>query len=227
MKKPIKLRTQFTLIELLVVIAIITILAAMLLPALTKARNQAKTTSCMNNCKQLMTAIIAYDDTTGQVPGNQGSISWWQQLAEANQIPSRPGNISSWWTPYGITKCPASTSYGAYNLLDSSMNLSGTEKERYKFKSLKQFVLPSQKVLIGDGYALNGALGVYCQWYVDTSGQELNMNQHRFSARHGNLSFNVGYADGHVRTKRYVGTGIYDPGSFAHFSYSPPCGQYR
>lgn len=64
-------KRAFTLIELLVVIAIIAILAAMLLPALAKARAQGLRAQCINNHKQLaLTWILYQDDHDGRLPAN-------------------------------------------------------------------------------------------------------------------------------------------------------------
>jgi prepilin-type N-terminal cleavage/methylation domain-containing protein len=74
----------FTLIELIVVVAIIGVLAAMLLPALGRARDKARQIACASNLRQLGLSFVLYDgDNDGAVPGK--SVDW-EDASETSQL---------------------------------------------------------------------------------------------------------------------------------------------
>src|SRR5262245_7281677 len=119
----------FTLVELLVVIAIIGVLVALLLPAVSAAREAARRTQCQNNLKNLGLAFIQYHDTYKKFPF--GAVAHpFDAFASTATASFRDTTNGVWGTTWGISILPYIEQQVLFNQWDSNRGYGANATQR-------------------------------------------------------------------------------------------------
>ena len=195
------MKERFTLIELLVVIAIIAILAAMLLPALSAARERARDSSCRNSLKQTGLYHQMYIDANKDFLVMALGGSWGVRMVESGIITAQE---------YGSLRCP-SLAPGNTSIINENKyctyarcGLYNPSMVEYYFP-LSKYSIPSRSETFCDSanieppdWAEEKGLGKPLQWYVVVKRSKTDTSaKYRVHLRH-NKNANFVFLDGHV-----------------------------
>lgn len=199
----------FTLIELLVVITIIAILAAMLLPALSQAREKGRQAACQNQCKQIGVGILLYADTYNEwypsmMVGYWGAPFWQDLLSET--LPGTTANYKRNAAFY----CPSEpythsiSDYGNNQRILANIYPSSSV-DWSRLVSLRQVKRTTEIAMVMDARSSSGTTGA---WYTNVNSSAYYDHPYTYTGasprfpRHGNGD-NLLFCDGHVAWVNY------------------------
>lgn len=185
-------KKYFTLIELLIVIGIIAILAALLLPALGKAREKAKSINCVSNLKQFGLCFTMYMDENRTMPPTlanySGQYYYWTCFI-ANKINSRLNIDANDRLAFQNMKVFQCSSYQGSS--PSSSYAMNSYLNGIGFNHINYTKNPQDMMIIGEGLKTLGS-----NWYA------LSLVDHVERTRHGHSS-NVLFVPGHVQSVQW------------------------
>ena len=206
-------RRGFTLIELLVVVAIIAILMAILMPALSRAREQGKRAVCLSNLKQLVLGWMMYADNNNQNIFRGSSSQEWAGTGYSGSVQQlRNGLLWPYVKNEGAYRCPTGMRgevvtyafYDAMNGATAPLNEEGRTKKGIRIFNRMDIKRPAGRaVFIDEGYATGWSYTVYYwqeAWWDEPP------------VRHGDGCV-LSFADGHAEYRRWLGPDTIEYGS--------------